>query len=59
MELFEMKKDQVVLSEGYIKVISYKTGKRRTVQVYKKVLGFGLQNRWSSGPLVSMATGRS
>ena len=31
MELFEMKSDQVVLSEGYIKAISYKTGKRRAV----------------------------
>src|SRR5262245_28429296 len=31
-----MKKDQVVLSEGYIKAISYKTGKRRTVTAQPK-----------------------
>jgi integrase len=36
MELFEMKRDQVVLSEGYIKAISYKTGKRRTVTAQPK-----------------------
>ena len=36
MELFEMKRDQVVLSEGYVKAISYKTGKRRTVTAQPK-----------------------
>ncbi len=31
-----MKKEQVVLSDGYIKAISYKTGKRRTATAQPK-----------------------
>jgi integrase len=48
MELFEMKRDQVVLSEGYIKVISYKTGKRRTVKAQPKTRIIPLTDRASA-----------
>ena len=48
MELFEMKRDQVVLSEGYIKAISYKTGKRRTVTAQPKTRIIPLTDRASA-----------
>jgi integrase len=43
LELFGMKRDQVVLSEGYIKAISYKTGRRRTVTAQPKTRIIPLQ----------------
>ena len=36
LEFFEMKKDQVSLSEGWIKPISYKTGRRRMATAQPK-----------------------
>jgi len=45
LEFFEMKKDQVSLSEGWVKPISYKTGRRRMATAQPKLRTIPLTDR--------------